>query len=647
MNKLCLNMIVKNETANLERCLRSVVSQIACWVIVDTGSADDTPDLIRRFFDSHGVPGELHSAPFENFSQARNAALDLARASSLSYDYLLFADADMQLSVADPEFANGLTAAAYQLRQTSSELAYWNVRLLRRDADARYVGVTHEYLALGAGDTQQLQTVAYIDHASGANRPGKFARDAALLSKALETETDAGLRARYTFYLANSLRDGGDRAGARELYLERSRLGHWQEEVYVSLLNAAQLGIALGESTEQALATFEQATAACPTRAEALHAAARLCRDNQLFERGYQFAARGVAIGMPAAGLFVAEWIYHFGLFDELSICAYWTGRYAECLIACDRLLAEPRLPADHRGRVLKNKQFAADRLPERYQPSRSAIPRIFHFITGFDSNFGGKRFSFIHAMAILSALRVNEGFVAHVYYEHEPDGPYWDLIKPHVVCIRIVAPREFCGHRIEHFAHATAIARLQILLEHGGVYLDMDTICQKPFAPLLDGAVVMGLEQISNGPTVGLGGATIIAPPGAEFLRLWLESYDDFTVWNRFSVQLPMQLAEQHPELLKIEPAASFLWPCWDDAGIAALFLEDRAYPAAYSLHLWELKSWEHVKQLDANRVRTVDTTYNRIARRFAKQLELAASPSLSTTDAARHLELAAVADR
>jgi hypothetical protein len=314
-------------------------------------------------------------------------------------------------------------------------------------------------------------------------------------------------------------------------------------------------------------------------------------------------------------------------MFDELSICAYWTGRYAECLIACDRLLAEPRLPSDQRARVQQNKQVAVDRLRERAQP---AIPRVFHFITGLDSNFGGKRFSFIHAMAILSALRVNGGFVAHVYYDHEPDGLYWELIKPHVVCFRIVAPREFCGQRIEHFAHATAVARLQILLKHGGVYLDLDTICQKPFAPLLEGGVVMGLEKTSDGATIGLCGATIIAPPGAEFLRLWLESCNDFTIWNRFSVQLPMQLAERRPGLLKIEPNTSFFWPTWDDAGIAALFLEDRAYLEAYSLHLWEAKSWEHLRSLDANRVQTLDTTYNRVARRFAKELELADASEL-----------------
>ena len=101
---LCLNMIVKNEMANLERCLAAVADHIACWVIGDTGSTDGTQDFIRAFFATRNIPGELHNFPFHNFEQARNAALDCAYASPLGYDYLLFDDADMELMVEDRDF---------------------------------------------------------------------------------------------------------------------------------------------------------------------------------------------------------------------------------------------------------------------------------------------------------------------------------------------------------------------------------------------------------------------------------------------------------------------------------------------------------------------------------------------------------------
>ena len=117
---LCLNMIVRNEMANLERCLGAVADHIDCWVIGDTGSTDGTQDFIRSFFAARGVPGELHAFPFHNFEQARNAALDCAYASALDYDYLLFADADMELVVEDPDFRHKLEAPGYRLIQRAA-----------------------------------------------------------------------------------------------------------------------------------------------------------------------------------------------------------------------------------------------------------------------------------------------------------------------------------------------------------------------------------------------------------------------------------------------------------------------------------------------------------------------------------------------
>src|SRR5689334_16676887 len=69
---LCLNMIVKNETANLERCLGALADHVTCWVIGDTGSTDGTQAMVKSFFAARNLPGELHEFPFENFEQARN-----------------------------------------------------------------------------------------------------------------------------------------------------------------------------------------------------------------------------------------------------------------------------------------------------------------------------------------------------------------------------------------------------------------------------------------------------------------------------------------------------------------------------------------------------------------------------------------------
>ena len=77
--RLCLNMIVRNEAAIIERCLASVVPYIDSWVIVDTGSATSQHHSSSRSC-ARPAPGELHHEPFSDFSTSRNHALDLCRA---------------------------------------------------------------------------------------------------------------------------------------------------------------------------------------------------------------------------------------------------------------------------------------------------------------------------------------------------------------------------------------------------------------------------------------------------------------------------------------------------------------------------------------------------------------------------------------
>src|SRR5262249_35241398 len=156
-SSLCLNMIVKNEEANLERCLRSIGPWISAYVIADTGSTDRTQQIIRDVMADLGVPGEVHSIPFDNFGQARNQALELAHGSTLAFDAILFADADMELVVEDEKVFCDLREPVLKIDQRSGTWRYDNVRILNRSMKrARYVGATHEYLDTGIADPKRL-----------------------------------------------------------------------------------------------------------------------------------------------------------------------------------------------------------------------------------------------------------------------------------------------------------------------------------------------------------------------------------------------------------------------------------------------------------------------------------------------------------
>ena len=72
---LCLNMIVKNESKIITRLLDSVLSIIDCYCICDTGSTDNTIQIITDYFKSKNIPGKVVEEPFKNFCHNRNFSL--------------------------------------------------------------------------------------------------------------------------------------------------------------------------------------------------------------------------------------------------------------------------------------------------------------------------------------------------------------------------------------------------------------------------------------------------------------------------------------------------------------------------------------------------------------------------------------------
>ena len=121
---------------------------------------------------------------------------------------------------------------------------------------------------------------------------------------------------------------------------------------------------ALGRPFDEVIATYQRATDTVATRAEALHAASRYCRQQGRNAEGLELARRGAAIARPSGGLFVQPWVYDYGLLDELAVNAYWAGACKESLEACLALIGGGKLPATMLERIVANARFAAAKLP-------------------------------------------------------------------------------------------------------------------------------------------------------------------------------------------------------------------------------------------------------------------------------------------
>jgi SAM-dependent methyltransferase len=357
--RICLNMIVRNESHIIHELIAAVADRIDSWVIVDTGSDDGTQDIIRRLMADRGIPGELHSRPWRDFGHNRTEALSLAQDRA---DYIWVMDAD-DIVEGTVDFT-GLSADGYSMRFRDG-ITYWRRQLFRNGVPWRYQGVLHEVAVCDVPFTEAQLEGDYHIHSRrlGARNldPQKYARDAAILKAEVDRNPDD---ARSVFYLAQSYRDAGEFAQARTWYERRASMGGWDEEVYCSLYQAANAMEQFGEPWPAVQDAYLRAWNARPSRAEPLHAIACRHRKEERYPLGHLFARMAAEIPVPVADrLFVHAEVYAWRALDEQAVCASWLGLWAETFELTQRLLARDDIPAEDRTRIAANRDMALPHL--------------------------------------------------------------------------------------------------------------------------------------------------------------------------------------------------------------------------------------------------------------------------------------------
>lgn len=372
MKSIGLCMIVKNEASVIVRCLDSVRPMIDFVLIEDTGSTDGTQEIIRNWLTEKGIAGTVVEEPWRDFAYNRSHALACLRKTE-HIDYALIIDADDTLAL-DPgfnvvAFKSTMEADFYDVPIYHGPIRHYRPQICSNRKDFYFRGVLHEFLEIPPGPHSRETASGFAIQINGGGArsqdPQKFRKDAELLERALQNETDAFLRSRYTFYLAQSYRDFGEKQKALDLYMSRAEMGFWQEEIYVALLGAARLKEELEFSEDEVIAAYEQATESQPARTEALHGASRYCRYKGRNELGAEIARRGIDLPLPPGALFSEGWIYEWGLLDEHAINAYWAGDYHSCIADCLRILERAKIDEATRTRVIANARFAQDKLRE------------------------------------------------------------------------------------------------------------------------------------------------------------------------------------------------------------------------------------------------------------------------------------------
>ena len=275
------------------------------------------------------------------------------------------------------------------------------------------------------------------------------------------------------------------------------------------------------------------------------------------------------------------------------------------------------------------------------------SIPKHFHFVFGLKEQL--EPFHIVYYLCLKSCIEVNQPDKISFYYHYEPYGDWWEKIKHKINLVKIdlepfvVDNKDYDSHQEGQFikrhqlsyAHQADFVRLKVLLEHGGVYADMDTLFARPmpdsfyqheFAIGTEGNIADEHGQ----PRQSLCNALMLAQPDARFVSAWLKRmYQAFDgSWNNHSCAEAARLALKHPEQLSILPEEYFYKFSFTPQDIDRLFKQyDPDFNNIYSIHLWNHLWWDknrkdfsdfHAGLLTYESILKGDTTYAALAQTF-----------------------------
>ena len=223
-------------------------------------------------------------------------------------------------------------------------------------------------------------------------------------------------------------------------------------------------------------------------------------------------------------------------------------------------------------------------------------IPNICHYIFGLKEQT--EDFLFCYYLSIYSCYIVNKPDIIYFYYYYEPYGKWYNMVKkiPNIVFEKVKMPFRVGKKSIDKVAHKADALRMVMLYERGGIYLDIDTICVKPWKSLLNNSVVMGKEHPR-----GLCNAIMMTEAKSKFFDIWLAKYEYYFCpegWGEASVLLPELISKKYSDLIHtVESSVFFLPHCHETEKI---FITNNDIPEdLIALHLWEGFSLKYIKEI------------------------------------------------
>lgn len=310
--------IVKNGELTLEKCLDSVKDIVDEFIVVDTGSTDNTREIIKKY-------GKLYEIPFEDFAITKNKALELA-----TCDFILFMDADeyviegLDKLKKYAEVSKCVSCRIVEGSDTVTVNTYFRNRLWRNVSGWRFTGRVHE-TANGPGEIVTDGSIKVRhDHAYKADKPEvykeRFEGYVNILTAYIKENPNA---TRERFYLARAYKDLGRKEEAISMYKEylSQPTIFFRDEIWQSWYDIACCLKERGEY-DQAFEALAGAKKVDPRRAEAYNLEGLMYYNRQDWELAIGCYKKALSLDFPEdVVLFINPREYKEVPADNISIC--------------------------------------------------------------------------------------------------------------------------------------------------------------------------------------------------------------------------------------------------------------------------------------------------------------------------------------
>jgi len=339
---ISLSIIVKNEAHIILTMLNTVYTLLDYYIVVDTGSYDGTQEIIKNFFDSKGIPGEIIQHEWKNYGDARNVALEATKGKA---DYGFWIDADDKLII-DSKFDvdkfktelfnyDGMRCNYYR------GIDFTRISFFSTIKPWKWFGALHEILECQepsentkVGLADGLKVIQYSTGSSWFN-PNKFTEYVKMIEDFVATtDKTHHLYSRWIFYLAQTYSDVGNYEKSIEVYRERiSMKTGFMEEIYISLLRIAQIKAGIGYPTHEVINDYFMCMKENPNRAEHLIPIIEYYHSIGDYDISYiysSYAMRFAGKTPENTSLFIDYPVYNWRIYDLHNLSCWWSGRQEE-----------------------------------------------------------------------------------------------------------------------------------------------------------------------------------------------------------------------------------------------------------------------------------------------------------------------------